>query len=987
MGGREWTTPEQKAYLYSLLPKYKTTVASGSQDAVKRYFVNLSEEFLSSWPAEKPGMTLEEIGKATDAVKEQLKTWMRYGVSERGRAVGGRRETSSLFTALKGPKRVRKLRPVEVYHQMYTAKVEAEASRRAENQMAGDFEFVEPLSGKGKGVVTTKRQVRMSAMRTAAMDMYADESDEVKRVVEERRAEMNASHMSKGAEGSGGERTGEQYQHAIDQLGEVAAQALRTLGEHTGWHFMLLAGGPMPNRGGAISVKSICYGTTPLGSDFATSHTDFKTAVKLPFAKYLKRAFVHEERNARAIKSDGGEELGELIAMDARDSVSDAEDEENETRAPFKRLEPIRPTATAVAISRHDAHGGTVAEHSSGPPRGYWEEIAGDGGSTHGPDYSSVGSSSAWGAAGTIFDASTTLQDASTTFNNGEAVKSSSSSSFSALSFDSPSFDFSYLSDGSVSSPSFSSSSLPPPATASHRHLRDSWVLIGRLWLGGFDRGSWIARPALGLLGAWAAGHKYLIARFRRQGADPGEVVNGDLGGTARSIFKPSTYFQAFGTHASSAVRADCVDTAGQDVVKGTLSPPVRSSTSGIPGLTAGARPVLLDASPAGGSRRPTTAASTLQTMLDTMGRGTGGASGAPLDPNPTMDIGTPALGSQQRPLPRARFAGPPPPPPPPSSTQPAPPPTQQPPPQPPTQPPPQPLTQQLPLPPPTQLPPPPPLTQPPPPLSQPRAPPPTQPPPPLSQHRATLPMQPPPQPPTQQLPPPPPTQLPPLLTREPPPSFIESRPAVNAPRGRGAPRARARARGRVGGGAGRGQGRTRKQDAVSAEVDEEDETLPNAQTQVGEAPLLPTLTGAAALAESARVRAEEQRLRKQQAAGLRHSKAMEAKEAAAAAEQERLAALLHNPAGGADLVVVPRPKRALKAMLNPDGTPVLVPGTRGRGEVGTTMAGKGEDPNVVQQRTDAALLKRLQKGKAAEAPAKGQKRKAAQLPAKERTK
>lgn len=70
MGGREWTTPEQKAYLYSLLPKYKTTVASGSQEAVKRYFVTLSEEFLSYWPPEKPGMTLEEIGKATDAVKE-----------------------------------------------------------------------------------------------------------------------------------------------------------------------------------------------------------------------------------------------------------------------------------------------------------------------------------------------------------------------------------------------------------------------------------------------------------------------------------------------------------------------------------------------------------------------------------------------------------------------------------------------------------------------------------------------------------------------------------------------------------------------------------------------------------------------------------------------------------------------------------------------------------------------------------------------------
>ena len=662
--------------------------------------------------------------------------------------------------------------------------------------------------------------------------------------------------------------------------------------------------------------------------------------------------------------------------MDARDSVSDAEDEENETRAPFKRLEP---TATAVATtSRRDAYGGAVADHFSGPARGYWEEIAGDGGptSTHGSDYGSVGSSrglparSAWGADGTIFDVSTNLQDASTTFDDGKAVTSSSSSSFA---FDSPSFDFSYLSDGSVSSPSFSSSSLPLPATGTSAISGFSLADFGSV-ASTEDPGLQDLRADFSELGPPATNTSVPV--FDARGDDvitplsstpqrgPGEVVDGDLGGSARSIFKPSTYFQAFGNRASSAVRADSVDAAGQDVVKGTLSPPVRSSASGIPGLTAGARPVLPAASPAGGSRGPTTAASTLQAMLDTMGTGTGGALGAPLDPNPTTNIGrrtlltwAPALASQQRPLPRARFAGPPPPPPPPPSTQPAPPPTQQ---------------------------PPPPPTQPPPPPSQPRAPPSTQPPPPPSQQRAPPPTQPPPPPPTQQLPPPPPpTQLPPPLTQEPPPPFIESRPAVNAPRGRGAPRARARARGRVGGGAGRGRGRARKQDAANAEADKEDETPPNAQTQVGEAPPLPTLTGAAALTESARVRAEEQWLRKQQAAGLRRSKAMEAKEAAAAAEQERLAALLHNPAGGADLVVVPRPKRALKATVNPDGTPVLVPGSQMRGEVGTTRAGKGEDPNVVQQREDAELLKRLQEGKVAEAPAKGQKRKAAQAPAK----
>jgi hypothetical protein len=131
---------------------------------------------------------------------------------------------------------------------------------------------------------------------------------------------------------------------------------------------------------------------------------------------------------------------------------------------------------------------------------------------------------------------------------------------------------------------------------------------------------------------------------------------------------------------------------------------------------------------------------------------------------------------------------------------------------------------------------------------------------------------------------------------------------------------------------------------------------------------VIASLTGAAAVAESARLRGEEQCLCCDRTEQLQLSNHLEKK----AAEVEAVHAGRCNPAGGADLVVVTHPQRSRVPVRNPDGSPIMREVTKKRGDMGgSQLAIPLADPNARQAETDAALLARLKKGKhKADAPA-----------------
>ncbi|KAJ7795154.1 hypothetical protein B0H14DRAFT_3496337 [Mycena olivaceomarginata] len=398
MPAKEWATPAQKRYLMSKLTAYMAATDIANHKSLYRFWVTLNEGWFELFPV-RTTTDLVAIGDEIENTKEQLKTWMRYRAARRRRAAGtgpssgggdgggssigaalagsssgsggGRAsKTRSLFSVLKRTKEIRPYRPIEVYQKVYNLKIsqevmawgygllneetesaaaaaDASASSSADVMTLTDEEIRAAAEKETEAIearIHKNRQLRMSMWRRAAIELYDAEDDEVKAEIKAEMEAMNAERAAR-AGGDTDESTPEDYQHAIDQLRDVAEQVLKSIGEATGWHLCLLAGGPMPNRAGAISTKTICYGTTALGSDFQASHPTFDDSVKAHFNKFLKRAFPHEVRDARGIV-DNSQGIARAIAIDDEGNDETAAAGEASKPKPPKRIRhPKRSTA------------------------------------------------------------------------------------------------------------------------------------------------------------------------------------------------------------------------------------------------------------------------------------------------------------------------------------------------------------------------------------------------------------------------------------------------------------------------------------------------------------------------------------------------------------------------------------------------------------------------------------------------------------------
>ncbi|KAF8214689.1 hypothetical protein K438DRAFT_1955735 [Mycena galopus ATCC 62051] len=286
-------------------------------------------------------------------------------------AARARKKTDALFKAFQKKKKgTRPYRAVEVYQKMHGPKVRQEALRRryglltdeaeVERLAAGpalvlsaeetkEAELREELESMNRTLENHREQMRIQ--RAAAMALLDAETEAVKQEVMEQMAVLNAARRKDGGAELEDAQSPEQHQHAIDQLVEVATGVLQIIEQATGWKPTLLCGGPMPSHGGAISVKVICLGTTPLGADFQVFHSNFDEAVKLLFVQFLKRAFPHEIRDARAIEAIP-DTLEGLLRID----VQDSEDEEAASASappsvkPAKRIckKPVKKSAATI---------------------------------------------------------------------------------------------------------------------------------------------------------------------------------------------------------------------------------------------------------------------------------------------------------------------------------------------------------------------------------------------------------------------------------------------------------------------------------------------------------------------------------------------------------------------------------------------------------------------------------------------------------------
>ncbi|KAF8143736.1 hypothetical protein K438DRAFT_1993538 [Mycena galopus ATCC 62051] len=873
--GKTWTTDGEKTFLLSKFPEYVKATSGpkkSSQRAQDAFFNSLRSDFLALFPV-------------PDGEIQQRK--------------------GSLVPA----KTTRLLRAVEVYQKMYGPHVRAEVERRGTQEKEEKAKFLAGLAA-ARGVLagqelkdTEEKDVEsqgearkdeqrwaMSLWRRVVVAMYNAESDEVKATVRERMAVLNmARGLGLQDVDEDEDRTPEQFQHSIKQLVDVVNQVLKTIYEKTG----------------------ICYGTSPNGNDFQASHEDFDTAVKAPFASYLKRAFPSDVRAARALGPDlavNAEEsatsldgllpidplVGDLL-LPVEASKSPAPAASTVRAALLVSMSPPAPPARREAAAPLEV---PPAPWMPSPAFTAAVQSSWDTSDSEFPSALDCDPMSDYGSTASSYSLGSTWPEdpLGETFSFIPASPSRSMDTVLLMGASSSSVvpsHANYNAYDSASGSNFNIADLGPPASSSPSGPA-------------FDeRGEDVISPVRPELPAPRPLHRgSSFALDHELGADPGREKRFVL--PEGLIFKRSVYFDAF----QPTARASGIATA--DTSRG-ISSVASASTSHWRPPPSPYRPRLpLANAPA----KETTAPKTLAFFKSVVGNLSAGST--PVEVPVVNAVSTTALFSAAANSSAASTAA---------------------------------TTTAAPL-----------LTTTAAPTAATTAPLLTTTAAPFSAAATaatttttTALFS---------------TTTAPLFsaavvtsssgvstagtTSGTPPPLFDSRPMANLPVPPGRGGRGGRARGARGGPRGRGGGRGRRGAAGGTSQQSEAPVLQEGGRNEGAV----ALTGEAAVAESARIHAEEASLRETKAEMLRRSKAM-------ATEQRRLEKLRHNPAGGAPLVLVTRPpsSRMVKAIPNRDGS--LRPVVRRRGDMSTSTVATSVDRNVEQAAADAVLLNNMRKRKA----------------------
>ncbi|KAK6966810.1 hypothetical protein R3P38DRAFT_3245333 [Favolaschia claudopus] len=285
-----WSTPEQWQWLLDHITRYLEARANGT---TTDFFTALEAEWFLKWP-ERHVLGLPTLASG------QLRTWYRNN-TKKARASGsvtagkaaGKKKKQTLSDALwsdgrghRGPQMV------EVYQKMYGSRVaQAIQASNMESQASPETDF--SLAGPSKP--PNRRKTLMSTRRAVSQRLLATETEEVKRAVADERAKQ------KNKERTVTERTPESTQDSIDEMERVVPRFLDTVRDKTGLIGMALFGGPIPESGGKLGMKLYSSAHSASGYTFKDSHPDWKASVADYFAKYLRKCFTREEREAMAL--------------------------------------------------------------------------------------------------------------------------------------------------------------------------------------------------------------------------------------------------------------------------------------------------------------------------------------------------------------------------------------------------------------------------------------------------------------------------------------------------------------------------------------------------------------------------------------------------------------------------------------------------------------------------------------------------------------
>ncbi|KAK6988865.1 hypothetical protein R3P38DRAFT_2804113 [Favolaschia claudopus] len=308
-----WTTPEQWQWLTDHIARY---LEAKMNRTTTDFFAGLEAEWLLKWPersvlglpALASGVQLTDeqetaLATALDDRRAQLRVWYRNN-TKKARAPGslaaekpGKKKgktslTDALWTDGRGH---RGPQMVEVYQKMYGPRI-AQAIQASNMERSADTDQASPESDlAGPSKLSDRRKTLMSTRRAVSQRLLATETEEVKRAVAVERTRQ------KNKETTATERTPQSTQESIDEMGRVVPHFLDTVRNKTGLIGIALFGGPIPETGGKLGMKLFSSARSASGYTFKDSHPDWNASVADYFAKYLRKCFTREEREAMAL--------------------------------------------------------------------------------------------------------------------------------------------------------------------------------------------------------------------------------------------------------------------------------------------------------------------------------------------------------------------------------------------------------------------------------------------------------------------------------------------------------------------------------------------------------------------------------------------------------------------------------------------------------------------------------------------------------------
>ncbi|KAJ7900460.1 hypothetical protein B0H13DRAFT_1883539, partial [Mycena leptocephala] len=361
MAPQRWVTFEQLEFLRLWLAEYLKHQANRSLGRFwpalfEAWFARFSEYPKIGLPhpdaAEAEPLTdaqMVALGEAIKARKKKLANWFRY---ERAALTRRRRNDVShspasiahMLFRQKPARRSRRHQPIELFQKRNAIILREELTEAGYDKINEETAAAEDEDG---WIDESERQKRRMGLRVQVTQrMWAAADPEERAACERLAAEEKLPSTAGAVTSNDGEPTPEQRQMAIDETSDMFGRVNSAYGDRTGWKGIEI-------WGGELSIKVICYGTSPAGNTFEEAHPTFRDAVVVPFQKWLKPSFPLHVRRARALQQPNhdseDEETVPVEHLDGREAPEPSGSKAKKRKAKAKRM------AKPAAVKKRNA--------------------------------------------------------------------------------------------------------------------------------------------------------------------------------------------------------------------------------------------------------------------------------------------------------------------------------------------------------------------------------------------------------------------------------------------------------------------------------------------------------------------------------------------------------------------------------------------------------------------------------------------------------